>query len=154
MRAAVELAIDTGRRPEEICELAFDCLARDDDGLPVLVYDNHKANRLGRRLPISEQTATVITTQQQRVARRRYPHTPSASSNCCPPTGATPTGDRAITAFTLVVRAPRLGDQHARAAHRRRHRIRQDQDRALRLPAHLRPTARRRRGRHRRAAGT
>ena len=41
----VELAIDTGRRPEEICDLAFDCLARDDDGLPVLIYDNHKANR-------------------------------------------------------------------------------------------------------------
>jgi integrase len=51
MRAAVSLAIDTGRRPEEICNLAFDCLARDDDGLPVLVYDNYKANRAARRLP-------------------------------------------------------------------------------------------------------
>jgi len=64
MRTAVVLAIDTGRRPEEICNLAFDCLARDDDGLPVLVYDNYKANRAARRLPISEQNATVITTQQ------------------------------------------------------------------------------------------
>ena len=27
----VELAIDTGRRPEEICELDFDCLTRDED---------------------------------------------------------------------------------------------------------------------------
>ena len=33
------------------------------------------------------------------------------------------------------------------AAHPRRHRVRQDQDRALRLPAHLRPTPRRRRRR-------
>lgn len=30
-RTAVELAIDTGRRPEEICELDFDCLTRDED---------------------------------------------------------------------------------------------------------------------------
>ena len=57
MRTAVELAIDTGRRPEEICDLDFDCLTRDDDGMPVLIYDNHKANRPARRLPISEQTA-------------------------------------------------------------------------------------------------
>ena len=67
MRTAIELAIDTGRRPEEICELGFDCLTRDDDGQPVLVYDNHKANRLGRRLPISEPTAALIIAQQQRV---------------------------------------------------------------------------------------
>ncbi|MDT2009392.1 hypothetical protein FXW78_46175 [Rhodococcus opacus] len=33
MRTAIELAIDTGRRPEEICTLDFDCLTRDD-GLP------------------------------------------------------------------------------------------------------------------------
>ena len=36
MRTAAELAIDTGRRPEEIAALAFDCLARDHDGAPVL----------------------------------------------------------------------------------------------------------------------
>lgn len=37
MRTAVELAIDTGRRPEEICAVDFDCLTRDDDGLAVLI---------------------------------------------------------------------------------------------------------------------
>jgi integrase len=42
MRTAIEVAINTGRRREEIAALAFDCLARDDDGLAVLVYDNHK----------------------------------------------------------------------------------------------------------------
>jgi len=26
MRTAIELIIDTGRRPEEVCDLAFDCL--------------------------------------------------------------------------------------------------------------------------------
>jgi integrase len=67
MRTAVEMAIDTGRRPEEICELDFDCLTRDDDGQPVLIYDNHKANGPARRLPIGEQSADVILAQQQRV---------------------------------------------------------------------------------------
>lgn len=100
MRAAVELAIDTGRRPEEICDLAFDCLVRDDDGLPVLVYDNHKANRAGRRLPISEHTATVITAAQQE-SRRRYPHTSVGDLKLLPTDRRNPNGDRAITAFTL-----------------------------------------------------
>jgi hypothetical protein len=27
MRAGIELLIDTGRRPDEACELAYDCLA-------------------------------------------------------------------------------------------------------------------------------
>ena len=63
MRCAIELAIDTGRRPEELCTLNVDCLARDDDGAAVLIYDNHKANRLGRRLPISETTAQLIIDQ-------------------------------------------------------------------------------------------
>ena len=63
MRIAVELLIDTGRRPEEICTLGFDCLDRDSDGAPVLVYDNHKAARR-RRLPVSEATAQLIIAQQ------------------------------------------------------------------------------------------
>ena len=75
IRVCITLLIDTGRRPGEICELGWDCLDRDSDGKPVLVYDNHKANRLGRRLPIAEATAAVITAQQQRV-RARYPDTP------------------------------------------------------------------------------
>lgn len=38
MRCAIELAIDTGRRPEELCALTLDCLSRDGDGAAVLVY--------------------------------------------------------------------------------------------------------------------
>jgi len=101
MRTAVELAIDTGRRPEEICELDFDCLARDEDGLPVLVYDNHKANRPGRRLPISEHTAALITAQQ-RLVRARYPHTPVGELKLLPTDRRNPGGRRAITAFSLA----------------------------------------------------
>ncbi len=49
VRVAVELIIDTGRRPDEICALRWDCLEYDEDRSPVLVYDNHKNARLGRR---------------------------------------------------------------------------------------------------------
>ena len=42
----------SGRRPEDVAALPLDCLAVGSDGAPVLVYNNLKANRLGRRLPI------------------------------------------------------------------------------------------------------
>ncbi len=110
MRAGIELAIDTGRRPEEICDLPFDCLTRDHDGLAVLVYDNHKAGRLGRRLPITEHTAQVITAQQQRV-RERYPHTPIADLKLLPTDRRNPDGTKAITAFSLAFHHRRFIDQ-------------------------------------------
>ena len=77
IRVAVELLMDTGRRPAEILRLRLDCLTRDPDGAAVLIYDNHKRDRRERRLPISQATAAVITAQQQRV-RERFPDTPLA----------------------------------------------------------------------------
>lgn len=101
MRCAIELAIDTGRRPEELCTLNVDCLSRDDDGAPVLVYDNHKANRLGRRLPISENTAQLLIDQHQD-ARARWPDTPLAELKLLPTDRRNPDGTKAITAFSLA----------------------------------------------------
>ena len=101
MRTGVELAIDTGRRPEEITTLGLDCLTRDADGSPVLVYDNHKAHRPGRRLPISEHTAALITAQQHRV-RARYPHTPVGQLTLLPTDRRNPDGRAAITGFSLA----------------------------------------------------
>src|SRR6266702_4767863 len=49
IRTAIEILIDTGRRPDDVVELPLDCLASEPGGAPVLVYDNHKAHRLGRR---------------------------------------------------------------------------------------------------------
>ena len=86
VKTAIQIGMDTGRRPEDILDLPLDCLAHDKDGAAVLVYDNAKANRLGRRLPISEATATVITAQQDAV-RRRFPDTPTSQLN----TAALPT---------------------------------------------------------------
>lgn len=54
--------IDTGRRPSEVISLHRDCLQRDRHGDWILLYDNHKAGRLNRRLPIQQETADAITT--------------------------------------------------------------------------------------------
>ncbi len=77
IRAAVELLMDTGRRPAEICKLGWDCLDQDADGKYALIYTDFKANRAGRRLPITGETAKVVIGQQQR-ARARYPDTPAS----------------------------------------------------------------------------
>ncbi|KDA40567.1 transposase [Frankia sp. BMG5.23] len=100
MRTAFSLAIDTGRRPEEIAALGFDCLTRDADGAPLLIYTNHKGHRLGRRLPIGENTADLVVTQQRRV-RGRFPDTPIAELALLPTDRRNPAGRRPITAFSL-----------------------------------------------------
>jgi integrase len=100
IRAAVEIAIDTGRRPDEIASLPLDCLARDRDGNPVLVYDNIKAHRASRRLPVTERTAAVITAQQARVTAR-FPATPPAGLPLLPTRRRNPDGRRHISVSWL-----------------------------------------------------
>jgi integrase len=100
IRTAIEILIDTGRRPDDVVELPLDCLAADPGGAPVLVYDNHKAHRLGRRLPIPEATAAVIRAQQQRV-RDRFPHTPASELKLLPTGWANPDGRRPLTVSFL-----------------------------------------------------
>ena len=100
VRVATQIGIDTGRRPEDILGLPLDCLARDKDGAAVLVYDNVKADRLGRRLPISAATAEVITSQQQRV-RQRFPHAPAVKLRLLPTSYRNPDGTKPISRSTL-----------------------------------------------------
>ncbi len=102
-RIAVELLMDTGRRPAEICTLEWDCLVRDADGTPVLVYDNAKAHRLQRRLPVSEHTATLITDQKLAV-RERFPATPPARLKLLPSRRLNPIGSRPVTEDNLIGR--------------------------------------------------
>lgn len=99
-RVATELLMDTGRRPDEICDLGWDCLARDSDGSPVLVYANNKANRPERRLPVAEPTAGVILAQQQRV-RDRFPGRPVRGLALLPTPRANPDGSKPISLATL-----------------------------------------------------
>ena len=103
IRVAVELMIDTGRRPAEVCTLDWDCLARDADGTPVLVYDNAKSHRLRRRLPVSEHTAALITGQKTAV-RERFPDTPPARLRLLPSRRLNPDGTRPVTEDNLTGR--------------------------------------------------
>ena len=50
---------DTGRRTLEVASLRTNCVTLDATG-PVLIYDNHKARRPGRRLPILQSTTDAI----------------------------------------------------------------------------------------------
>ena len=104
VRTATQIGIDTGRRPEDILNLPLDCLHRDKDGAAVLVYDNAKADRLARRLPISEATAVVITAQQARV-RERFPDTPLGELKLLPAPRRNPAGTRPMSIAML-------GDRH------------------------------------------
>jgi hypothetical protein len=104
VQVATQIGIDTGRRPEDILNLPMDCLARDKDGGAVLVYDNVKADRLGRRLPISAATAEVITRQQQR-ARERFGHAPAAKLKLLPTSYRNPDGAKPISRGTLEATA-------------------------------------------------
>jgi integrase len=99
-RTAIELLIDAGRRPGEVCQLRLDCLEYDADGQPILVYDNIKSRRPGRRLPIATGTANVITAQQARI-RARYPHTPAGELRLLPSTKANPDGRKGLSTTTL-----------------------------------------------------
>jgi integrase len=103
IRLTVEVLIDTGRRPGEILRLPWDCLTRDADGAAVLVYDNHKRDRRERRLPISQATAALITTQQERV-RERFPDTPLAELVLLPTPHANPAGRKPISGGLLDLR--------------------------------------------------
>ncbi|MFE4496436.1 tyrosine-type recombinase/integrase [Streptomyces niveus] len=102
-RITVELLIDTGRRPGEICDLPLDCLERDNDGKPVLIYDNHKAFRLGRRLPIAESTAALVLAQQQN-ARAQFPNTPAKKLKLFPSSVVNPDGTKSASTNWLTDR--------------------------------------------------
>lgn len=67
---------DTGRRPGEVASLVVGCV-EVIDGQHNLVYDNHKAGRLRRRLPITTETAEVIGSWERR--RKGLPMPPSAA---------------------------------------------------------------------------
>ena len=65
---------DTGRRPGEVVSLQIGCL-EVIDGQHNLIYDNHKAGRLRRRLPITTDTAEIIAAWQRH--RTQLPTAPA-----------------------------------------------------------------------------
>ena len=68
-RSIYRLLRDTGRRPGEVVTLGIGCV-EVIDGTHNLIYTNHKAARMRRRLPITNDTASAILAwQARRVAR-------------------------------------------------------------------------------------
>ncbi len=100
-RLAVELLMDTGRRPDEICQLPLHCVDRDGDGGAVLLYTDYKKNRLDRRLPIAASTAELIREQQDQV-RLRFPQTRDADLPLLPAPLANVHGTKSIRAAGLT----------------------------------------------------
>jgi integrase len=107
-RAAIELLAATGRRPSEVCELPWDCLAYDTDvnehgtrsKLPVLVHDMPKVARRGCRLPIDEATAQAIIDQKRWVAER-FPETRPGQRVLFPRVNCNPGGLLAMKEMAL-----------------------------------------------------
>jgi integrase len=65
---------DTGRRPGEVVSLRTGCV-EVTGGQHNLIYDNHKAGRMRRRLPITAGTAEIIVSWQRHRAGLRVPPT-------------------------------------------------------------------------------
>ncbi|WP_212910256.1 site-specific integrase [Streptomyces sp. TS71-3] len=63
-RTAYTILRDTGRRIGEVVTLKTGCI-EVVDGHPQLIYDNHKARRHGRRLPVTQELADTILTWEK-----------------------------------------------------------------------------------------
>lgn len=72
---AYQLLKGTGRRAGEVASLHLDCLAVDEYGKDVLVYDNHKGARMGRRLPLADSDLVAAIRAQQAWVAARFPDT-------------------------------------------------------------------------------
>ncbi|WP_166665815.1 tyrosine-type recombinase/integrase [Kribbella caucasensis] len=100
-RVAVEVLMDTGRRPDEVCQLPWDCLDRDSDGKYVLIYTDYKENRLKRRVPIADATAALIRGQQALV-QAMFTHTSTAELVLFPAATTNPNGTSSLRAVVLT----------------------------------------------------
>jgi integrase len=63
---------DTGRRPGEVVTLHSGCI-EIIDGQHNLIYDNHKAGRMRRRLPVTSATAAITLAWEQHRGTLRLP---------------------------------------------------------------------------------
>lgn len=96
MRVAVEVIMDTGRRPNEVFQIGWDCVEVDDDGKAVLVYTEFKNNRSGQRLPITDTTTTLLR-EQQHLVRELFPDTPRERLKLFPARHRNRDGSRSLT---------------------------------------------------------
>lgn len=76
---------DTGRRTGEVVALDRECVEYDGT-IPVLIYDNFKARRRGRRLPVDPATAALIASWVKRLESLPVPK--ACAKNLFPTPGA------------------------------------------------------------------
>ncbi|MEU9321822.1 hypothetical protein [Streptomyces sp. NPDC048295] len=82
-RTACILMKNTGRRPAEIAGAWFECLDRDGDDWQ-LIWNNFKAKRLGRRLPISDEEVQAVLGRRARLHELGYPTGKGAQRSSLP----------------------------------------------------------------------
>ncbi|HSI92228.1 MAG TPA: site-specific integrase [Jiangellaceae bacterium] len=113
------IGLEVGRRPSELCGLAFGCLAYDgrvnqttgrSEMVPVLVHNMGKVNKFGCRLPIHSHTAQLISEQQVAV-RDRFPDTPESELVLFPALQRHKNGRRPIGANTWASELRTWADQ-------------------------------------------
>ena len=73
---AYRLLKGTGRRLGEVASLHLECLELDEAAKAVLVYDNHKAGRVRRRLPLADSSLVEAVGAQQRWVAEGFADTP------------------------------------------------------------------------------
>ena len=105
IRVAVELVIDTGRRPDEICSLVLGLpgirRARPTTGPDLRQPQERPPRPAAARSP--RPPPRLITAQKDRV-RARFPDTPLAELKLLPAAYANPDGRRAVTEAQLATR--------------------------------------------------
>jgi integrase len=69
-RRVLQILMACGLRLKDARQLPFDCVVRDADGAPYLVWTNHKIKERLAFFPISQDLAEVITEQQRQVLQR------------------------------------------------------------------------------------
>jgi len=99
-RLAYELLRDTGRRVGEVSTLHCDCIWRDSDGSPWLLYDNVKSARLELRIPVFDSLARSV---EQVVAEvtALFPDTPRGETALFPAQVQNQLGRRSINGSTI-----------------------------------------------------
>ena len=110
-RLGFELIAHSGRRPAEVCNLAADCLRYEEEPAPdggkqrrpVLRYLREKPPSKWLSLPINQDAADLIETQQRRL-QARFPGTKLSKLALLPRRKCNPTGRLPVISPTLSYR--------------------------------------------------
>jgi hypothetical protein len=96
VRRMTELMIDTGRRPDEICQLRLDCLTRDGQGKSVLITPTRRTTSPADGCPSPRPQRRSSPTSKPR-SGSDSPVRPSVSCPCSPATRPTHAAPRPTT---------------------------------------------------------